>query len=213
MELTWLGHACFRLKNRDTTIILDPYGPNCGYPSRNFGEADVVTVSHNHAAHDNVGGVSKQRLVISGPGEYEVAGVLITGVRTFHDAMRGAERGANTAFVFEMDELRICHLGDLGHVPTPQQAEALSGAEILLIPVGGHTTIDAAAAAEVVSLLEPRISVPMHYRVDGSTVDLDPLDAFLKQMGVSAPQPSARLSVTRTSLPLETTVSVLEYRR
>ena len=213
MELTWLGHACFRLKNRDTTIILDPYGPNSGYPSRNFGEADVVTVSHNHAAHDNVGAVSKQRLVISGPGEYEVAGVLITGVRTFHDAMRGAERGANTAFVFEMDELRICHLGDLGHVPTPQQAEALSGAEILLIPVGGHTTIDAAAAAEVVSLLEPRISVPMHYRVDGSTVDLDPLDAFLKQMGVSAPQPSARLSVTRTSLPLETTVSVLEYRR
>lgn len=213
MELTWLGHGCFRLKNRDTTIILDPYGPKSGYPPRTFGEADVVTVSHNHPAHDNVAAVAGKRLVISGPGEYEVAGVLITGVRTFHDAKRGAERGPNTAYVFELDDLRVCHLGDLGHIPTPDQAEALSGAEVLLIPVGGHGTLDAAAAAEVISLLEPRIAVPMHYRTDGTTADLDPLDAFLKQMGVGTPQVTPRLTVTKTSLPMETTVSVLEYRR
>src|SRR5207244_7918721 len=107
-----------------------------------------------------------------------------TGVRTYHDAKKGAERGKNTAFVIEIDELRVCHLGDLGHVPTADQVEELSGAEVLLVPVGGRTTIDAAAAAEVVSLLEPRIVVPMHFGTEHTGDRLDPLDPFLKQMGV-----------------------------
>jgi L-ascorbate metabolism protein UlaG (beta-lactamase superfamily) len=213
VELNWLGHACFRVKNRETTIILDPFGPQTGYSTRGFGEADVVTLSHDHAAHSNVDAVSGRPRVISGPGEYEVAGVLITGIRTYHDDKRGAERGKNTAYVVEMDELRVCHLGDLGHVPTADQAEELSGAEVLLIPVGGGTTIDAEAAAEVISLLEPRIVVPMHYKTDGTTEKLEPLDRFLKQMGVGSAQPVPRLNVTKTSLPLETTVMVLEYRR
>ncbi len=212
MEITWLGHGCFRLKNRDTTIIVDPFNAASGYSTR-FGEADVVTVSHDHDAHNNTDAVPGQRLVIKGPGEFEVAGVLITGVRTYHDAHRGADRGNNTAFVFEMDEVRICHLGDLGHIPTPDQVAALNGADVLLLPVGGHTTIDGAAAAEVISLLEPRLAVPMHYRTEVSKGDLDPLEVFLRQIGASAPQPLAKLTVTKTSLPLEATVTVLDYRR
>jgi len=213
VEITWLGHGCFRLKSRDTTVLLDPFDAGSGYNPRVFGEADVVTVSHDHAAHNNSAAVAGNPRVIQGPGEYEVGGVLITGVRTFHDGSRGAALGKNTAFVLEMDEVRICHLGDLGHVPTPDQAEALNGAEVLLIPVGGNTTLNAAAAAEVISLLEPRLVVPMHYRTAASTAQLDALDGFLKQMGLAEPQPAAKLTVTKTSLPLETTVTVLEYRR
>ncbi len=212
LEISWLGHGCFRLKNRDTTIIVDPFDAGSGYSTR-FGEANVVTISHDHPSHSNVEAVAGSPRVISGPGEYEVAGVLITGVRTFHDSKRGAERGHNTAYVFEMDELRICHLGDLGHVPTQAQAEQLNGAEVLLIPVGGHSTIDAASAAEVVSLLEPRLAIPMHYRTESSKGELDDLDLFLKQMGVAAPQATPRLTITKSNLPMETTVTVLDYRR
>lgn len=213
MELSWLGHGCFRLKNRDITIILDPFSNESGFSSRGFGEADVITISHDHPTHNNVAAVSGHPRVINGPGEYEVAGVLITGVRTYHDGNKGAELGRNTAYVIEIDDMRVCHLGDLGHVPTPSQAEALNGAEVLLIPVGGHSTVDAAAAAEVISLLEPRLVVPMHYRVEGSESRLDTLDGFLRQMGIAEALPAARLTVTKTTLPLETTVSVLEYRR
>ncbi len=211
MEITWLGHGCVRLKNRDTTIIVDPFNAATGYSTR-FGEADVVTISHDHEAHNNAEAVPGKRLVIKGPGEYEVAGVLITGVRTFHDARRGADRGSNTAFVFEMDEVRVCHLGDIGHIPTPDQVSAMNGADVLLLPVGGHTTIDGAAAAEVISLLEPRLAVPLHYRTEVSKDDLDSLEMFLRQMGVSAPQPVGKLTVAKTSLPLEMTLAVLDYR-
>ncbi|HLZ71110.1 MAG TPA: MBL fold metallo-hydrolase [Dehalococcoidia bacterium] len=213
MEITWLGHACFRLKNRETTIVIDPFGAETGYNPRAIGEADVVIVSHDHPAHNNAGAVTGKPRVIQGPGEFEVGGVLITGVRTYHDGSKGTKLGRNTAYVVEMDEVRVCHLGDLGHIPTPDQAEALNGAEVLLVPVGGGTTLDAEAAAEVISLLEPRIVVPMHYQTPNATAKLDSLDAFCKQMGLAEPQPTARLNVTKTSLPLETTVTVLEYKR
>lgn len=213
MEVTWLGHGCFRIKGHDVSILLDPFNSDAGYNVRSFGEADIVTVSHDHPTHNNLAAVSGKPRIIDGPGEYEVGGVLITGVRTYHDDKRGAERGRNVAYVIEIDELRLCHLGDLGHLPTPDQVEQLNGAEVLLIPVGGHTTIDAAAASEVISLLEPRLVVPMHYGTNASNGELDPLDRFLKQMGLGEPQPMPRLNVTRTSLPIETTVSVLEYRR
>jgi L-ascorbate metabolism protein UlaG (beta-lactamase superfamily) len=213
LEITWLGHACFRLKNRDATIILDPFAAETGYNPRSIGEADVVIVSHDHPAHSNAAAVAGRPRVIQGPGEFEVGGVLITGVRTYHDGSKGAKLGRNTAYVVEMDEVRVCHLGDLGHVPTPDQAEALNGAEVLLVPVGGNTTLDAEAAAEVISLLEPRIVVPMHYRTASSAAHLDPLDGFLQQMGLHEAQPASKLTVTKTSLPLETTVMVLEYKR
>lgn len=212
MEIVWLGHSCFRLKSRDTTIVMDPPGRESGY-SAGQPAADIVTISHDHPSHNGASACAGSPRVIQGPGEYEVGGILIDGVHTFHDAKKGAERGRNTVYVVELEDLRICHLGDLGHIPSAEQTEELSGIDILLAPIGGHSTIDAPAAAEVVSLLEPKLVIPMHYRVDGSSADLDPLDPFLKQMGISQPAPQQRLQVTRSSLPLEVQVVILEPRR
>jgi L-ascorbate metabolism protein UlaG (beta-lactamase superfamily) len=210
MEITWLGHGCFRLKGRDSTVLMDPCPRSTGY---NIGrqQATILTVSHDHPDHNHLDAVTAQR-TLTGPGEYEISGVMVTGVRTWHDDKRGAQRGANTVFIVELDEVRVCHLGDLGHVPTQEQTEALSDIDVLLVPVGGHSTIDAATASEVVSLLEPRLVVPMHYAAEGATAKLDPLDTFIKQMGVT-PTPQPKLTVTKTTLPADSQVFVLEARR
>jgi len=212
MELYWLGHGCFRIRSRDATIIADPCPRSTGY---NIGKqtADVVTVSHNHEDHSYVEAVSGSPKIVRGPGEYEISGTLITGVRTFHDAQKGTRRGPNTAFIIESEDVRVCHLGDIGHILAPDQVEALTGTDILLIPVGGGTTIDAVAAAEVVSLLEPKLVVPMHYQTDVSTTPLDPLSRFLKEMGLGEVTPQPRLSATKSNLPSDSQVMVLDYRK
>lgn len=212
MEITWLGHSCFRLKGRDVTVVCDPPAPSTGY-KLGRPAADVVTVSHAHPGHSSIESCGGTPRLIEGPGEYEVGGVLIAGVQTFHDAKRGAERGKNTAFIIEFEELRICHLGDLGHVPTAEQTEQLSGIDILMTPVGGGSTIDAAAAAEVVSLLEPKYVIPMHYRTPLTSAPLESLDPFLKEMGAMESKSQTHLMVTRASLPAEAQVIVLEVRK
>lgn len=212
MEVTWLGHACFRLKGRDGVVLMDPCPKSTGY---NIGrqQANIVTVSHEHPAHSYTEALTGPHRRIDAPGEYEIGGVLITGVRTYHDGKRGAERGRNTSFLIEMDEVRVCHLGDLGHVPTQEQIEAFSDIDVLLVPVGGNSTIDAEAASEIISQLEPKVVVPMHYATEAASATLDPLDKFVKQMGVSAPEPQPKLTLTKTTLPAQTQVVVLEYRR
>ena len=213
MEIVWLGHSCFRLRAREAAIVTDPCPKSVGY---NMGRptADIITVSHDHEGHNAVQGVAGSPRVVSGPGEYEIAGVPITGIRTYHDGERGAQRGTNTVFVLEIESMRLCHLGDLGHVPTPEQVEAMGDVDILLVPVGGGSTLDAAAAAETASLLEPKLVIPMHYATPATTRSLDPLDRFLKEMG-AAPTltPESRLSVKRSSLPHETQVAVPDYKR
>ena len=212
MEVTWLGHACFRLKGRDSVIVMDPCPKSTGY---NIGrqQANIVTLSHDHPDHAYTDAITGPYRRLDAPGEYEIGGVMLTGVRTFHDGKRGAERGRNTAFLVEMDEVRVCHLGDLGHVPTQEQIEALSDIDVLLVPVGGKTTIDAEAASEIISQLEPKVVVPMHYGTEAAAAGLDPLDKFVKQMGVSATEPQAKLTLTKTTLPAQTQLVVLEYRR
>lgn len=214
MDITWHGDGCVRLRNRDTTVLIDPLEPGSAYPTRAIGDASIVLVSDDRGADGYPAGVPGSGKLIQGPGEYEIAGVLVTGVRTSKPVKRGGASGRrNVAYVVEMDEVRVCHLGRLDMVLSPDQVEELNGAEVLLVPVGGNGVLDAAAAAEVVSLLEPRIVVPVHYRTEASTNSLDPVDPFLKQMGTSAPQPQPRLSVTRTNLPLETSVTLLDFRR
>jgi len=212
MELQWLGHSCFRIRGRDSTIVTDPPARSTGYALSALA-ADVVTVSHQHPGHNAVEGCTGEPRVIEGPGEYEVAGVLIDGVSTFHDNNRGQDLGRNTVYVIEVEDLRICHLGDLGHVPTAEQSEAMGEIDVLLVPVGGHNTIDAAAAAEVVSQLEPKVVVPMHYRTDVEKAELDSVEPFLKQMGLSEIAPQPRLTLTASTLPSQTQVVVLEPRR
>ena len=213
MEITWLGHSCFRLRGKDATVLTDPCGKSTGY---NIGKptADIVTVSHDHPAHNNVAAVPGSPRVVQGPGEFEMAGVLIMGVGTFHDAEKGEKLGKNTAFVFELDEVLVCHLGDIGHLPTPAQVEELSGVDVLLAPVGGGTTIAGAAAAEIVSMLEPKLVIPMHYKTPAAKDDLEPLDRFLKEIGAPSAldEKQPKLSVTKSTLPQETKVMVLDYR-
>jgi len=213
MEIVWLGHSCFRLRAREAAILTDPCPKSTGY-SMGRPTADIVTVSHEHEGHNAVEGVVGSPRVVRGPGEYEMAGVLITGIRTYHDNQRGARRGTNTAFIIEAENLRLCHLGDLGHLPTPEQVEAMGGIDILLVPVGGGNTLDATAAAETVSLLEPKLVIPMHYATPVTSRKLDPLDRFLKEMGASPTLTSQpRLSVSHSSLPHETQVALLDYKR
>ncbi len=213
MEIVWLGHSCFRLRGRSVTVVTDPCGKATGY---GIGRptANVVTVSHDHPGHNNVAAVTGSPLVVQGPGEFEISSVLIMGIRTYHDPEKGASLGKNTAYVLEMDEMRFCHLGDLGHVPTPEQVEELSGVDILLAPVGGGSTIGGAAAAETVSLLEPKLVIPMHYQTPAAKAELEPLDRFLKEMGAptAVEERQPKLSVTKSTLPHETKVQVLDYR-
>lgn len=213
MEITWLGHSCFRLRSREAAIVMDPCDKRTGY-SIGKPAADIVTVSHDHPAHSNVDAVAGSPRVVRGPGEFEISGVLIMGVQTYHDGEEGKERGKNTAYVVETEDIRVCHLGDLGHVPTAAQAEELSGVDVLLIPIGGNCTISAAAAVETVSLLGPRIVIPMHFRTPASKGELDAPDRFLKEMGSQKAfeERQPKLSATKSTLPSETHVLVLDYK-
>jgi L-ascorbate metabolism protein UlaG (beta-lactamase superfamily) len=209
MEIIWLGHSCFRLKGKEATLVTDPYNESLGY-SLGKPMANVVTVSHPHPGHNNTDGVGNSPKVISIPGEYEIADIFIIGVSTFHDSEQGRRRGKNTIYLIGMDEIKLCHLGDLGHVLSPQQVEELGNVEVLLIPVGSISTLDAKAASEVVRLLSPRIIVPMHYNT-AITPWLEPVDRFLKESGLREVTPQTKLSVTRSNLPSETQVVLLDY--
>lgn len=212
MEITWLGHSCFRIKGRELTVITDPYDKSLGYPSSQV-SGNVVTSSHPHPGHSYVAGVSGRPKLISGPGEYEVAEAFITGISTFHDAEQGQVRGKNTVYLIEMEEMVLCHLGDLGHVPTPEQVERMSGVEVLLVPVGGASTIDAAAAAKTVRLLEPKVVIPMHFKTEMLTRELEPVTRFLKEMGLTDIEPRPKFSAKKSSLPSDTQVILLDCRR
>jgi L-ascorbate metabolism protein UlaG (beta-lactamase superfamily) len=212
MEITWLGHACFRVRGREATILIDPYGKehgNLGKPT-----ADIVLVSHDHAGHSNVEGVVGAKRILTEPGEYEIKSVPIVGVQTAHDGDGGRRRGRNVAWVFQLEEVSVCHLGDIGATLSSAQAEELGSVDVLLVPVGGHNTVNAAQAAEIVTQLEPKIVIPMHYGLPGrSETPLESVDAFLRQQGATGVEAQARLTVTRPALPDETQVVVLEERR
>ncbi|HKV87424.1 MAG TPA: MBL fold metallo-hydrolase [Candidatus Dormibacteraeota bacterium] len=208
MDVTWLGHGCFRLRGRGAAVVTDPYPPAAGLKLQRL-DADLVTVSHEHDNH-NYTQVVREAYEIRGPGEYEVSGVSVIGVPTFHDSEKGARHGRNTVFLIEIDDVRICHLGDLGHKLGDAEAEAVSSPDVLLVPVGGKSALTAAQAAEVVRQLEPRYVVPMHYAIPGLKLELDSVDRFLKEMGVPASEPQPKLTVQKGSGDYETKVVLLE---
>lgn len=212
MEISWLGHSCFLIKGRQAKVVTDPFdnipGYHLGQPT-----ANIVTLSHQHPHHNFVAGVSGEPRVIKGPGEYEIANVFITGIGTFHDAEGGRRRGKNIVYLIEIDEVRICHLGDLGHLLSSNQIEEISDVDILLVPVGGVSTINAAAAAEIINLLEPKIVTPMHFKTEAVDLELEPLEQFLKEMGLREAVAQPKLTVNKPSLPKETQLIVLDYNR
>ncbi|HEY3061777.1 MAG TPA: MBL fold metallo-hydrolase [Chloroflexota bacterium] len=217
MDISWLGHACFRLRGRDVAILTDPYGgDDWSYPPLSV-PADVVTVSNAHPHHAGLSGVEGQPRVLRGPGEYEIGGALIWGVRTSHRAPEnGSSVAKNTAFVIQLEELTVCHLGDLANAPlTAEELTRIKDSDVLLVPVGGHCTINAAQAAEVVAQIEPKIIVPMHYATDETRgrLELDEVSRFCRELGASEVSPRNRLSVTPSGLPSEPTVILLERAR
>lgn len=212
MEITWYGQSCFRLRSRGLSVVTDPYSPEVGLKLPRL-TATIVTVSHDHPDHNAAQAVKGNPFVISGPGEYEVEGIFVIGVATAHDAKNGQEQGRNTAYIIEFEDLTICHLGDLGQTLTQEQIEQLDGVDILLVPVGGRTTLTGAKAAEVVRVLEPSIVIPMHYKIPGLVMPLDGVQRFLKEMAVESPEKLEMLTITKSQLPEETRLVLLEPKQ
>lgn len=181
-------------------LAVDPYGKEIGLTPPRF-KTDMVLVTHEHMDHNNVASIPGEPFVVRGPGDYEIKEVAITGIPTFHDKSQGKERGRNTVYVIEMEDIRLVHLGDFGEGEIrPETLEAMGEVDILFVPVGGTYTIDAETAAEVVSAIEPKIVIPMHYAIPGLKVKLDGVDNFLKEMGVKNQSAEERLTIKKKDL-------------
>ena len=210
MEIAWHGYSCFRLTERNSaSIVTDPFNKSIGLTSPRL-KADVVTISHDAPGHNNSDNVKGAR-TITGPGEYEIGGAFITGVNTSSNKQEGnSETSPNIAYVIDYESATVCHLGDMNAIPSQTQIEALGTVDVLLVPVGGGKGLNAAQAAEIISLIEPSIVIPMHYRSGKVKDKLDPLSRFLKEMGLGKVDSEPNLKVIKSSLPEETQVRVLE---
>lgn len=214
MEITWYGHSCFRLTERNyATVVTDPFDhKKVGYDALKL-KAEIVTVSHDAPGHSYVEAVKGVTHTITGAGEFEIGGVFITAVQTNSGGKKNKDKIRNTLYVFDYDGITVAHLGDLQEVPTQSEVEALGTVNVLLVPVGGGSSLNAAKASEVVSLIEPNIVVPMHYATPKSKIQLDSLNKFLKEMGLGKIETQPSLKITRSGLPEETKVVTLDYQQ
>ncbi|MHC4662752.1 MAG: MBL fold metallo-hydrolase [Planctomycetota bacterium] len=209
MKLGWLGHASFLIETEGgIKIVTDPYDRiGLKFPPVS---ADVVTVSHDHFDHSAAQFVQGNFTTVSTQGGHDVAGVKIKGLLTFHDDSGGSQRGSNIMFVIEADGIRLCHAGDLGHMPSAAQVDALGRVDILCLPVGGTFTIDAAGAAKLVDMIKPKIAVPMHYKIPGLSLGIADASAFLSS-GADV-RKLDELVIDAASLPAQTQIAVLAPR-
>ena len=216
MSITWHGHSCFRLTERGmATVVTDPYDhKQIGYHELDL-SADIVTVSHDAPGHNHVESIRKrksQQHLIDGPGEYEIGEVFITGIRTNRKVNNDEPR--NVMYIFDYSGVLIAHLGNLNRVPNQSDVKSIAGdVQVALVPVGGGSSLTASKAVEVIRILEPSYAIPMFYKTENCKLDLNPLDRFIKEMGLEKIEPRAELSVTSTRSTTETNVVVLEYQR
>ena len=209
MEITWYGMSCFRITERGKiSIVTDPYDPAIGLPKRTL-KADVVTISHDAPGHNFVKAVKVGRRVIDGPGEFEIGGVFITGVRRVSKKEKKNDAVQNTLYVFNFDGLTVAHLGNMAIVPSQSQIEELGAVDIALVPVGGGGALNPSKAAEVISLIEPSIVIPMHYETEKNDSGLGTVAGFLKEMGISDQAQLPSLNITKSALTEETQVITL----
>jgi L-ascorbate metabolism protein UlaG (beta-lactamase superfamily) len=207
VELTWYGMSCFRMVERGlATVVTDPFDASVGLPLPKL-RADVVTISHDAPGHNHLPVVKGERRVIRGAGEYEIGGVFITGITM--NAPAGGNGLPNTLYVFDFDGLTVAHFGDLAFVPSQPQIEDLGTVDMALVPVGGGGALNPSQAAEVVSLIEPKIVVPMHYKTGKETAKLGPASRFLSEMGLGQLEPVDVLKVSKAGLSEETQVVLL----
>ncbi|OGD95660.1 hypothetical protein A3F02_02900 [Candidatus Curtissbacteria bacterium RIFCSPHIGHO2_12_FULL_38_9b] len=216
VDIWWHGQACFKIKGKKTSCVIDPYESEfTGLNSLKL-QADIVCITHDHQDHNNFKVVKSEAentnpFVINGSGEYEISGINVVGISSYHDNQNGTERGKNTIYLITVDEINIVHLGDLGQKKlTQDQVEQLSVCDILLIPVGGVYTIEAKDAPDIISQIEPKIIVPMHYKIEGLKFNLSDVNQFLATMGREKTQPQPKLSISKEKLPEEVEIVVLE---
>ena len=211
MEITWYGHSCFRLTERGmASVVTDPYNSEAiGYSPLKL-KGDVVTVSHNSPGHNYVEAVSNHTYTLFGPGEYEIGGVFIIGAAMFDKTAEEPQR--NVVYVMDFGGITVAHLGDLDHIPNQSQVDALGEIDVVLIPVGAGQGLHASQAAEVISLLEPSVVIPMHYQTEHSTLELEGVERFLKEMGVTTPIEEETLKISRSSLPEQTQIVLLSVK-
>lgn len=210
MVISWYGQSCFKIQSGDITLIIDPFDKSIGLtPPRQIG-ANIVVVSHEHPDHNNVASIGGDPFVIASPGEYDIKGVKVRGIFSFHDNEGGKERGTNTIYIIGIENMRLCHLGDLGQKElNEEQLEDIGNVDILMVPVGGHRTLDAEWASGVIKQIEPKIVIPMHYKVPSLNIDLDSVDKFLKEMGADKKEAVEKLTIKKRELPAEETEVVV----
>lgn len=213
MQIFWKGQSCFQMvsqiaKNSQVYIVTDPFDESVGLRVPKL-EADILLITHFHSDHNNKKAVSsvvagKTPFIIDGPGEYEIKGIFIQGIHSWHDEKEGRERGDNTIYTIEAEDLKLCHLGDFGQKELlDEQLEKIGDIDILMIPVGGIYTIDSKIASKIISQIEPKIVIPMHYQIPRLRVKLEGLDKFLKAMGTKSIEPLNKLSIKKKDLPQE----------
>ncbi|OGZ85054.1 MAG: hypothetical protein A2599_00310 [Candidatus Staskawiczbacteria bacterium RIFOXYD1_FULL_39_28] len=215
-KIYWAGQSCFQIsvsnsRDHEANIVIDPFSEEAtGLKLPNL-SADILLVTHNHKDHNNVKDVKGTPFLVQGPGEYEVKGVFIQGIPSFHDDKEGKEKGQNTIYIIEAEDMRFCHLGDLGQKQLKdEQLEKIDSVDVLMIPVGGEYTIDSTSAQKIISQIEPKIVIPMHYALPKLKFKLDEVSKFLKTMGKKDEiAPVDKLTIKQSALPKEGTTEII----
>ncbi|OGF62128.1 hypothetical protein A2662_01425 [Candidatus Giovannonibacteria bacterium RIFCSPHIGHO2_01_FULL_45_33] len=207
MVITYYGLSCFKIQSGDTVLAIDPFSKESGLVPPRF-ESHAVLSTHDHDNHNNIEALASKEedegaFKITGPGEYEFRGITVRGIASFHDAKGGKAKGKNTIYVIEMEGMRLVHMGDYGEKELRSEVqEALGTPDILFIPVGGEAggTIDAEDAAKLLNQVEPRVVIPMHYKISGLKDKLDGVDVFMKEMGEKA-ESEEKFTIKKKDLP------------
>jgi len=214
-KISWAGQSCFQIsvsnsKDHSAEIVIDPFDEKLGLKLPKL-SSDILLVTHDHYDHNNTKDIKGEPFLIQSPGEYEVKGVYVRGIPAFHDDQEGKERGQSTIYVIEAEDVKFCHMGDFGQKQlTDEQLEKIDGIDVLMIPVGGgDCTIDSVQAQRIISQIEPKVVIPMHYKLPGIKIELDDVSKFLKTMGKSAIEPIDKFVIKQSALPKEESLEIV----
>ena len=202
MTISWFGHSCFRIEVKGGSVLIDPFSKDIGLRPPRIKD-DLVLVTHKHYDHNNTEGANPEAMIIDGPGEYEKQGIYVRGIFSYHDKVEGKERGLNTIYAIKAEDMAVCHMGDFGQARfEDNQIDEIGDVDVLMVPVGGKYTIDYKEAVEAISQIEPKIIIPMHYKIKDLDIDIDGPDKFVKELGLT-PEKVDKYKIARKNLPTE----------